>query len=299
MGRATRVGIGPVAGSAATREFDFLSCTGGVSQGMDVSPGIRGTRSYFANQVTPGVKVVSRQLTLHARPDDLDFLLPYILGAASSGTTFALAETVPSLILAVDQVAQVVKDIGCVIASGRFSGGSNQKLQLVLAIEALDETVGATGTFPDIADTLSLLQPYYFQQGTLKLATVVREFDNFELLVNNMPITDRFNNSVIRTEIPLGDRQVTFACDCPFTTDELDIYNAGVEGMAAELKFTNGNRFLTFTMPCLKKPLAGVDIGAKNQELKQRPPFQAFATQAADGTVTPELTVTNKSADTA
>jgi hypothetical protein len=266
---------------------------------MNVSPGIRGTRSYLANQASLGTKTISRQLAMEARPDDLDFWLPYILGATASGTTFALAETLPSFVLSVSQAIKVLTDTGCVINTGRFSGGSNQKLQLALAIEALDETETAADSFPDIADTLSLLQPYVFQQGALKLADKVREFNSFELLVNNALVTDRFNNSVTRTELPTGDRQVTFVCDCPFTTDELDIYSAGVDGMAAELKFTNGNRALTFTMPCLKKPLAGVDIGAKNQELKQRPQWQAFATQAADGTVTSELTVTNKSTDTA
>jgi hypothetical protein len=296
MGFSRRFGAGPNAGGVATREFDFLSCDISASQELLISDGIRGTRSAVSQQATTGVKPVGGGVILEPRPDDLDFWLPYILGAEEATDVFALAETLPELCAVVDNVVKVYTYAGCKVNTARFSGGANQKMQLALDLQGKTESEGAAASFPSIANTLSLLQPYTFQQGVLTLAdTTTYEFNNVEIAINNNLILDRYNNSETRTEIPCGPRVVTLACDLPFTADELARRAADATGIAATLKYTNGTRSLLFTFANLKKPLSPIQAGAKNAELTLRCQFQAFATQAGDGTLTRELVVTNDS----
>lgn len=290
MGYATRVGAG--AADPVTNEFDFLSCTVTGSQELITSDGIRGTRSMMSQQAAAGVQAVGGQLVMDARPDDLDFWLPYILGGSKDGATniIALADAIGEFYLTVDKVAKVYTYAGCKVNSARFSGGSNQMVQMTLDIQGKTETEGAAGSFPDIAASLSALQPYVFHQGVLTIGGTEYEFSTFEVLINNNLALDRYNNSQTRTQLPPGPRVITLGCDLPFTADEVTRRGADATGAAGTLVFTNGTRSLTFTFANLKKPQSPVTIGGKAAELTLPCQFQAFATSAGD-----ELSVTNDS----
>jgi hypothetical protein len=291
MGHAARVGIAAAGAGAATRELDFLSCDVGKRGNLIVSPGIRGSRSYFDEQAVMGTYGVDGTLLLDCRPDDLAVLLPYCLGANANGTSFALASTVQEMLLTVDKVAKVYTYDEIKVNRARFSGGPNQTLKLALELAGKTESGANAGTFPDLASTLSAVRPYVFHQGVLTLgANTTYEFTNFELVIDNALILDRYNNSQTRTEIPESDRIITLTCDTPFTSSELALYDLSITGLAGSLVFTNGNYSLTFTLNNLKQPALGPGVPAKQQEILQRLTLQAFATDNDD-----ELVVTNDS----
>src|SRR5438045_3292575 len=95
MGWQTRFGLGANAGAVATREFEVLS-NGLVKDAQHLqAEGMRGERGFKSETTVEGVIAVGGIVSLEPRPDDLAFLLPYILGGAAAGTSFPLADTSP------------------------------------------------------------------------------------------------------------------------------------------------------------------------------------------------------------
>lgn len=288
MGHARRVGMGATASAAATREFEFLSCTVAPDNDHIQSPGIHGYRDYIAEGVAEGVKRVRGVLELEPRPDDLAFLLPYILGAAASGNNFALAETLPDFILDVDKGPKIVRYAGCKINSATFRSSANRPLSLSLDIVGQTETDGIT--FPSIASTLSTMQPYVHHQGVLTINSVVYNADDLEMVIDNSLLADRFFMSQTLIGIPEGDRIVGVSFTSPFTSDENALFNLAVAGLGGSLAYTNGAVSFTSTFGKLQKPQKGPGIPGKAQEVTNRHAFQSRRTGS-----TPSIAVVNDS----
>lgn len=289
MGHARRVGIGATASAAATREFEFLSCTVAPDNEHVQSDGMHGYRDYIAEGVVEGVKRVRGVLEIEPRPDDLAFLLPYILGAAASGTTFALAETLPDFILDVDKGPKICRYAGCKVNTATFKSAAGRPLSL--ALDIIGQTEDSTiSPFPNIASTLSVLQPYVHHQGVLTLGGTVFNADDLEMLIDNALLGDRFYMSQTLIGIPEGNRIVTVSFTSPFTTDENTLFNVAVGGLTGSLAYTNGGVSFTSTFGKVQKPQKGPGLPAKVQEVTNRHVFQARRTGA-----TPSINVVNDS----
>lgn len=292
MTRATRVGIGTT--SPVTSELEFLRCGIVKRSALIVSEGLRGTRSRFANQVNLGPYTVGGPLAVECRPDTLDLLLPWITGGTKSGDVIALAETLTSRYVTVDKVARVPTYADCYVNQAVFSGRAGQNVTLELDVQGKTYTLGAAGSFPNIANTLSDLAPYVFSQGVLILGGTERQFDDFRLTLNNALMLDRFFNSLTRTDLPTTDRSVSFSCRNPYTATEIDLDDLALDGIAATLTFTNGSRSLAVSLTNLKAPPSDPEIPGRGQEVAQTLDFQVYAT-AVTGTITREVVFTNDS----
>ena len=285
MGHQARFGAGTT--NPVANQFEFLSCDFGKRGSLVESPGMRGTRSHYAESVNDGPYTVGGTLVMEPRPDELDLWLPFILGKAAVGDTFALAETIPDWYAVLDKVAAIYLYSGMKVNQAIFESAAGQNLKMSLACEGKTE---GTTTFPDISATLSERQPYIHHECVLTLDGDSVEVKNVRLTVDNALILDRFNNSQTRTELPEGDRIITLTCENPFTSYELDLYDLAIAGIAGTLVYTNGDRSLTFTMPNLKAPAQGPAVGARNTEIPLTLNFTAFKSGSDD-----ELTVTNDS----
>lgn len=290
MGHAARVGAG--AASPATEEYDFLSC-GVAKEGSHVpSPAMRGTRSRIDTTVNDGTYRVGGPLVLEPRPDDLDNWLPRILGAVEAADVFALAETVPEFYLIVDKVADVYEYSGCKILRASFRSAAGDNLQMALDTEGKDQTAKGSGNFPDIAASLSVLQPYIHHQAVLKLPSTSVEVDNIEIIIDNVLKLNRFNNSQTRTGLPEGDRIVSLSCDNPFTSDETAYYDMLLAGIdLGTVKYTAGSYSLEFKFGNLKAPARGPEVTGREVEIPLRLEFTAYKKGTDD-----EVKVTNVSA---
>ena len=289
MGHARRVGMGATASLAATREFEFLSCTMAPDHEHVQSAGMHGYRDYIAEGVVEGVKRVRGVLEIEPRGDDLAFILPYILGAAASGNNFALAETLPDFILDVDKGPKICRYAGCKVNSATFKSSAGRPLSVSLDIIGMTEDSTIT-PFPNIVATLSTQQPYVHHQGVMTINSVVYNADELELMIDNALLGDRFYQSQTLIGIPEGDRIVTVAFTTPFTTDENALYNLAVGGLGGSLVYTNGGLSFTSTFGKLQKPQKGPGIPAKVQEVTNRHAFQSRRTGA-----TPSIAVINDS----
>lgn len=265
MQHATRVGVGATSGSAATLELEFLSCGIGLQESHVQSDGIRGTRSRIRESVVKGVQAVGGDLVIEPRPGDLDFFLPQMMGAGSN-PTFTLAETLTDFGVDVYKVGQTCRYAGCKVNRASFSSSPNSPLRLAMDIQGKTETPGIT--FPSIAASKSLLQPYIHHQNVLTLGGTAYPNATVEVTIDNALVLDRFLNSQSRTDLPESDRIVTLSVVVPFTSTEASaLYSIAVAGLAGTVVWTNGNYSLTMTFVKLQAPQGPVQIVGRNQEL--------------------------------
>lgn len=269
MGWATRFGMGVESGGVATREFEVLS-NGLIKDAQHLeAEGMRGIRGYLSPGVVEGTIAVGGPVILEPRPDDLAFLLPYILGAAASGTTFALAETLPEFTAEAAKGLSSFKYAGSKINAATIRSASNGKLTLEMDVQGKVETSGIT--FASIAATLSAQQPYTHHQLVATFGGTAYKVNNVELAINNNLVTNRYWNTQTRVSLPEGPRVITLAVDVPFTTDEASLYNIAVAGLTTNtLVWTNGSRSLTVTLGVLQAPSKGPAIQNRGEEVGNR-----------------------------
>lgn len=288
MGHARRLGMG-ASGGASTREFEFLSCSLAADNEHVQSAGMHGFRDYIAEGVVEGVKRCRGVIEIEPRPDDLAFILPYILGAVASGNNFALAETLPTLVIDVDKGPKICRYDLCKINTATFKSSAGRPLSLSLDIIGVAEDSTIT-PFPAISATLSTMQPYVHHQGVVTINSVVYNSDEVELVIDNALLGDRFYQSQTLIGIPEGDRIVTLGITTPFTADENALFNLAVGGLGGSLVYTNGGCSFTSTFGKLQKPQKGPGLPAKVQEVTNRHVFQSRRTGA-----TPSIACVNDS----
>ena len=168
-------------GTAVTVDEGFVFTSENiVKRGVIVErTGLRGTRSHQSDDTRVGPYTVGGRLVLEPTPEDLAVWLPRILGAEAAGTTYDLAETLPSFTLSIDRVAKVFTYAGCKVDRATFQGSQGGLLRLTLDLVAQSENVAAAGTFPSLSP--STAPPYIFSDLALTLAATSREVKQFEL----------------------------------------------------------------------------------------------------------------------
>jgi Phage tail tube protein len=226
-------------GTAVTVDQGFVFVSESMTKRGTVveRSGLRGSRSHQADDTRVGPYRVSGQLVLEPTPEDLAIWLPRILGADPSGTTFALAETLPSFTLSIDRVAKVFTYAGCKVNRATLHGAQGGLLRLALDVVAQSESVAAAGTFPALS--LGSTQPYIFSDLALTLATVAREVKQFDLSIDNALITDRFMNSITIVNAPEGDRTIALRTTHAWAAGNTDLYAQALAGAAGTLQLTN------------------------------------------------------------
>jgi len=278
VGHATRFGAGDA--NTSDTEYEFLSCDLGADGSHRSPEGMRGNRSLREQSVVDGTEDVSGTVVIEPRPDDLADWLPRIVGANA-----AVAATLPTFVCNVTRVAETNLYLGCKVARAVFTASSTQNLQLSMDIVGLTE---GSQAFPDIAASLSVLQPYVLHQAVITLGANTLNADNLEIVIDNQVLTDRYYNSQTRVEIPEGSRLVTLSFDNPFNSTDIAWYDIARAGAAGSVVFTNGNYSCNFTFSNLKMPRAKQPIGGRNTALDKRMTLTAYATANAA-----ELVLTN------
>jgi hypothetical protein len=286
MGYEWKFGIGPQhASNLATRQFEFQAVDINKRDNLIRANGIRGQRSPVGDYTQKGIFNVSGTVTILPRPDDLVFLLPYILGGTPVSDVFPLAETIPDFVVTVDKGTHVETSRGCKVNQAIFRSSQGQPLQLELQIEGKDmDAKAASGSFPAISGTMSEKLPFVHHQAIWTFASQNLRMNNLVLTINNNLELDHHNNSQARTDLPEGERMITLAFNsgkwsATEYTNLLDIAAAGVTG--ADLEYTDGTDDLIFTFGRLQKPETPLDVSGKDSV---RPQITLEAFEDLDGT---------------
>lgn len=268
--------------------YEFVSESLRNSNEILDTNGITGSRSHKSERTRFGLNRISGGIQFNPSPAMLVNLLPRILGANASGTTFALADTLPTFDVLVDRVAQRWVYGGCYVNSATFKGAPGQLLTLDLDLRGKTASKSATA-FPSITNPVD--PPYVFEDfsGAFTLVGSARQVTSVEITINNA-LEVRHAGSVDASIIAPTDRLVTVKLTTPWTSDESDLHGQALTGSAATFIATNGGYSLTFAFAALQFPDQDPVVAQRNGEIV----FELMGTARMSGS-TKELIVTNDS----
>ena len=250
--------------------------------------GISGTRSRTTERTREGAGTISGQITLSFTPVSMAFFLQYAMGGTPSGTSYTLAETIPSFVLCIDKKAKVITYSGCKINKISIKGSkSSPMVKATLDIVATSVSVGNAGTFPAL--TMPTDPPYMFWDGVLTLQSASRQHSDIEIMLDNA-LQPNESNEQVPSEYNPTDRIITLNGNSPFNSTEIDLFNQAVAGAAGSYVLTNGNYSTTFTFGNVKAKKNHPGISGKSARVPLKLEMQAFKTGS-----TMELAVTHDS----
>ncbi|MFI4875952.1 MAG: phage tail tube protein [Blastopirellula sp. JB062] len=282
-GFQTQLGLGPQHASAlATRQFEHFGVELDKQTRLIAPDGMLGRRGPIGDATQVGRYAVGGTISLWPRPDDLTFLLPYVLGAAAEDDTFALAETLPELVATVDRAIQVETYRGLKVDRAIFRSGKGAPLSLDLALQGKTvDAPAAAGTFPDLQATLSAKNPLVHHQAKITIDETEIEVDDLTLTIDNALELEHFHNSLTRVRLPEGPREITLTFETELSDDVLDhLIEPAPRGVTAEIEYANGVDTLRFTFGLLQQAKAPLPIQAKGT-VRPRHRFRALADWAA------------------
>lgn len=252
MPRQSRFGSS-ASGTTVGVEYEVTAFTPRLNEDIFSAAGMRGTRGEQSERVVQNTREPGFSVTLQPNSVELDTILPWILGAAESTDTFALAETLPTFSWIVDMGGTARWYwTTCTVNTATFSAQQGGPLELTMDVEALAFSTDATAFG---ATTVSLVPPYMFYESTSALVVNSQTLAHFNwsLTVNNMLVTNRFTNSQTRTALPSMGRQVTWTLDGPYG-DNTALFGLGATGVACTATFTKGARSLLFSSSAVSFP---------------------------------------------
>lgn len=268
---------------------DFKTC--GIKQkvGLIGSPGMRGERVRHGAKIVQGEISVGGPLVLEPTPAELDFFLPYIMGAVEATDVFAMGDTFTALYALIDRKQKVHKYTGLVVDKATFRFRRNQPVELTIDWIGKTESQQNAGSFS--AAAIDTQESYLMRQAVLTLQALTVEFEEAELSISNF-MDAKFRNSQTATAIDATDSSVQLRVTVPYNTTNLAIYTNEVAASWAggSIVLTNGARSCTFTLNSLRSQPEAPDVPERNREGMLILPFEAFKTSS-----TKPLSITNVS----
>lgn len=233
----------------------------------DGARAMRGTRSHYQDRFKQGLVDVSGQILLSPTPTELDYLLPWILGANESSDSFATAELLQSRNVGVHVDLNGMHQFNTVyVDKAVFFSSYDKYLMLLLDLVGTSETIPTNaGSFPAL--TFDDGTPYAFHEGVLTVQGGAELFDEFSLVIDNHVLRS-FNNSRTATSIRATDRTVWLAASSPYTDDELDLFEtpvSSIAGSSGTLVFSDGTDSCTFSFANLKPYAVGPEVQGKTE----------------------------------
>lgn len=265
--------------TAPSESYEFLSETVAARKTIIDTSAMRGSRSHHKVRTRAGTYTVSGGLEFNPTGNDLAKWLPRILGAAASGNSYAVAETLPSFYYSADRLTNAFHYTGCKVDTATFSASEGELLKLSLGIEGLTEVVAAytsSGAVSPITSPHALdltMHPLRFTEGVFTMVGGARPVKSLSLTVNNSLDKGRFNNSITRTALPELDRIVTVQATVPYTygattAGNADLYDQTNDGTTATFVFTSTvdtNVVFTLTLATLQVEAESPTMNARGE----------------------------------
>jgi len=262
--------------------FEFDNCSMQKAGTIVDTTGLRGTRQHMDTRTRDGINTYRGTLSMQPSPEELTYLLPWILGANASGNNYATSETLQSRYLTIDKVTKVYTYSGVYVDTARFSCSSGSPMRLALDLVASGETVANAGNFPEVTyqNTASLM----IFGTVLSILSSNRNIEDFELSISNA-LEVKYRQNQDPSQIMPTDRNVTLRLTSPFTSAEIDmVSNAGASNTdaGASLQLNYGAKVLTFTFGALQFPPRDPTVNGRTEILL---PVEAIARRNLGGSV--------------
>jgi hypothetical protein len=246
-----------------TKAFDFkresLKC---MEEFLDGN-GLRGTLEHDISRVRKNIRRIGGQIMFEPNAVELSLLLPWILGTAGSGTTYALSDVLLTRNVVIDRIAKVYTYDNVAVNRATFRASQGEALQLSLDLVGKDEAEGNSGTFPSLTiDTAT--GPFILPDLALTIAGTTYNCRDWELTIDNRLDSNRFFNSLTTVSTPKTDRQITLRITLPHG-DAAAVYNTGPDGVAVVATFTNGTVSIVFSLVKVTFPRESASVEGRSE----------------------------------
>lgn len=246
------------------KRIEFESCGLKLQEEIASFVGVQGHRGELSGRNRLGSVTCGGPLECTPTPLEWSYMLPYILGGTPSGTSYPLAEVLPTFYADLSDGTSAKQYSGCVMASATISAQAGGPLKLSANIEAIDESAV---TFPSLSVDNSY-GPFMFYEGAFTIAGVsnVTPFD-FSIQIDNVIDTGRFLNSRTRTSLVSRARRVVFACNLPWGDYYSNLYAIQASEVAVACTFTSATLSMSLTMPKVRFGRVGPDGRGREEEM--------------------------------
>jgi hypothetical protein len=223
--------------------FEFFSENVKRKRKIGVPNTIRGTRSKYSSRARLAPYVYAGRIQMPVNAGDLAILLPWILGADASGTTFGLAESLQAFSAIFHRVTETYEYQDLVIDKALLYGRAGEGDEpdfMALSMDVLGKARATAVSFPAsaLAHTAQY-NPYVFQDSVFTLHSATREVKEMWLLVDNH-VRPRYVNSLSPTALCPSDRDVFLRIRVPYDSGNSNLVDTTVAGAAGTLAITNG-----------------------------------------------------------
>lgn len=256
MGYKGAMAINPIGGgttvfNGSSIRLEYLSHSLKETTEIVSDEGLRGTRVRNIERVATGNVHVGGQIHLQPNVVELEAIMPFILGTASSAGSYVVADTLPDLYVMIDNVAEV--DTYLVrVTKATFNSGPGQRMDLLLDVVGKTLTVGASGSFPGTVPAINIATrayQFYDTASGLTVNSINYSIDKFSLAIDNK-IVPSFMMAPTATDLEPTDRVITLGVQTKYvagTETALFTDNRAGTARTANISFTNGANTFSFT----------------------------------------------------
>jgi hypothetical protein len=242
--------------------FDFLSETFTHRQEMRNFQGMSGTRAHAAKRTRTVTEETTGDVVMNPKSGELAKILKYILGGTPSGTSYPLAETLPSFVAQIVKKDRLFTYSGCLCTTARFRGSYGNPLELTFGAMGKTEAEAAASGAPAIAPDITTA-PFVFSDMVLTLAgDTIDDFD-FDLAIDNRVVGRRVN-SLTATALYSTDRVITVRMTIPYG-DDTTKYGLDPAGVPVVAAWTFGGHVLTFSLPRVQVPKDAPPVASRDE----------------------------------
>ncbi len=267
-------------------------------------PGTRGSRATYYDQMTKGAIVAGGQIAFKFGRAELDTWLPLILGASQASDVFRTAEELPQFCLLVDKgQGQFFLYSNCKVARATFGGQAGGVVTMTIDVTAEQELVWSTvpqsdGQFVTVSYTpSSSTKPLRFGEGDFRIrpasSPYIVPFSSFGLTIDNGLEPMFYAGSDYATAIDEGFRSVRLQVPAAHSSVTAPLYSLGADGLAARLKFTNGNMSTQFDFGSLVWPQQSPGMESETDGVPLMLDAFSCRTESGSAGVDDDIVVTN------
>jgi hypothetical protein len=247
--------------------FDFLEYTVATDQDHLDSGMMTGSRTRREDRSRSGIIRLQGQLVVEPSYRFLDFMLPYILGAAESTDTFDVADALPAFDALFEHgegSATALKHVSLYVnrMSLRFAPGL---LRMTLDLIGKTETTGQTYTSAAIGAGIDHGPMAFWDTASgITIQAATREIDEGELVVDNQ-LEVLFRNATTAQQIKATDRIVTFGTTHPATSTVLSALYGDPAAANCTIVLARSTMLSTITLYNMKAPRKGPVVNGKGE----------------------------------
>lgn len=264
--------LGISTSGAATIRLDYQSESLVNAEEIKDGNGMRGTLSHNVDRTRPSLQRIAGPIKLIPNAAELAAVLPWITGAAGTGSgavSYLLSNSCITKDVQIDRsggsglTAKVFSYASVGVDTATFTCAQGDALNLDLGCVAKTETPG--DTFPTLSIDFAN-GPWMLADLVMSIAGTTIAGKDLEISINNNIDKERYFNSNTLTDIIKQDRQIMVKVSLPFG-DHAALYAAGSAGVAVVATFTNGGAILVFTMPKVVYPRRSPSIQARAETI--------------------------------